>query len=32
YYAGNVVGLSVYVGHGLAWGTSVGGQVVVIGF
>lgn len=29
---GNTVGLSVYVGNGAGWGTSVGGQVVVIGF
>ena len=32
YVAGNVVGLSVYVGTGLATGTSVGGNAQVIGF
>lgn len=34
YYTGNVVGLSVYVGAapGAATGTSVGGDVQVIGF
>jgi len=34
YYAGNVVGLSVYVcpGHGGATGTSVYGDVQVVGY